>query len=87
MVINGRKPNLKQLIAACAPDRILVESDYDDAEMTTPMTWEMILIVAEVKGWQVEKEWGQNLKSDQVGAVKQLEENWERFKNGNHPFP
>ena len=55
--------------------------------MTTPMTWEMILIIAEVKGWRVGKEWDQDLNPNQVGAVKQLEENWKRFKNGNHPLP
>ncbi|KAF8346953.1 TatD DNase family Scn1 [Amanita rubescens] len=86
VVINGRNSNLKRLIAACAPDRILVESDYDNAEMTTPMTWEMLLIVAEIKGWKVEEEWGQDLNP--VGAVRRLEENWKRFKEGNHcPFP
>lgn len=55
--------------------------------MTTPMTWEMLLIIAEVKGWKVEEEWGQDLNPGQVGAVRQLEENWKRFKEGNHPSP
>ncbi|KAK2461422.1 hypothetical protein APHAL10511_005885 [Amanita phalloides] len=86
VVINGRNSNLRRLIAACASDRILVESDYNNAEMTTAMTWEILLTVAEVKGWQVEKEWDQIPESDRVGAVKQLEENWRKFKRGNHPI-
>ncbi|KAF8640697.1 hypothetical protein AX17_000353 [Amanita inopinata Kibby_2008] len=85
-VINGRNSNLRPLIAACASDRILAESDYNDAEMTTRKTWEILLTIAEVKGWHVEEIWDDNLQSEEWGAVRHLEANWTRFRDGNHPF-
>jgi len=64
----------------------LVESDYNNADMVTQMTWEMVLVVAEVKGWRIEEDWDENQEQGTTGAVKQLEENWTRFKVGNHPL-
>ncbi|KAF8634941.1 hypothetical protein AX15_000672 [Amanita polypyramis BW_CC] len=86
VVINGRNSGLRRLIATCASDRILAESDYDNAEMTTQMTWEMLSIIAEVRGWQLEQDWVQDQEMGKVGVVRQLEANWKRFKEGNHPF-
>ncbi|KAM6498682.1 TatD DNase family Scn1 [Amanita muscaria] len=86
IAINGRNPNLRRLIAACAPDRILVESDYNNADMATQMTWEMLLIIAEVRGWPVEKDWDHHPDPKHIGAVRRLEENWTRFRRGNHPL-
>lgn len=54
--------------------------------MATQMTWEMLSIIAEVKGWQLEQEWDKDQDPGKVGAVKQLEGNWTRFKKGDHPF-
>ncbi|KAF8204025.1 TatD DNase family Scn1 [Pholiota molesta] len=88
-VINFSHANHRALIAECSPDRLLVESDYNDVEMCTPQTWDMIKIVAEVKGWPIETEWVDDaklLESEETwGVVRRLEKNWTRFKNGRHP--
>lgn len=85
-VINSRSPNHKALIAACAPDRILVESDYNTVDRCTEMTWDMVQTVAEVKGWRVEHSWdyGEDDGEATWGVVKRLEENWKVFKKGGH---
>lgn len=44
----------------------------------------MINTVAEVRGWQVEKDWQDAVPKDQWGAVRRLEENWKSFLKGNH---
>ncbi|KAF9567772.1 TatD DNase family Scn1 [Agrocybe pediades] len=88
-VINHKHANHRALIAACSPNRILAESDYNTVDMCTTQTWDMIKIIAEVKGWPVETEWVENeddLKEEERGVVRRLEKNWLRFKNGNHPF-
>lgn len=86
IAVNGRSSSLRRLIAACSPDRILVESDYDNAAMMTPKIWEILSIIAEVKGWPVEVDWDEDPETGKEGAVKRIEENWRRFKRGNHPF-
>ncbi|PFH52242.1 hypothetical protein AMATHDRAFT_74306 [Amanita thiersii Skay4041] len=83
-VINGRNRNLQSLIAACSPNRIMVESDYNNVEMTTPNTWEILLLVANVKGWHIEQEWLQQLPLNEWGAVRRLEANWIKFGRGVH---
>ncbi|KAJ8084578.1 Cut9-interacting protein scn1 [Marasmius tenuissimus] len=86
-VINSRSPNHMALIEACAPDRILVESDFNDVAMCTERTWEMLRIVADVKGWSLETEWLDEVnESDEAewGVVRRLEKNWRAFKAGNH---
>lgn len=45
----------------------------------------MLITVAEVKGWHVEKEWVDDLEEQEWGAVRRLEENWKVFREGNHP--
>lgn len=85
--INSRSPNHQALISACSPSRILVESDYHDINHCTQRTWEMVLTVAEVKGWYVEEKWHYNENSgeeDTWGVVRRLEENWNAFKRGGH---
>ncbi|KDR85739.1 hypothetical protein GALMADRAFT_51884 [Galerina marginata CBS 339.88] len=87
-VINHNHGSLRALIAACSGDRILAESDYNDINMCTPQTWDMIKIIAEVKGWPVETEWLENedveVDEEKWGVVRRLEKNWLLFKNGHH---
>lgn len=83
-VINSRSPNHRALIAACSPNRILVESDYNDVDECTENTWNMVLTVAEVKGWHVEDDWVDDLEEGKWGTVRRLEQNWKTFQEGNH---
>ena len=86
-VINHRHANHRALIAECSPNRLLVESDYNDIDMCTRQTWDMIRIIAEVKGWDIETEWVDILEENKWGVVRRLEQNWWRFKRGHHPTP
>lgn len=79
-VINGRSSNHKALIAICSPDRILVESDFNDVDKCSERTWDMIQSIAAVKGWHIEEEWMDNLEETDWGAVRKLEENWCAFR-------
>jgi Tat protein secretion system quality control protein TatD with DNase activity len=84
-VINVRpnSSNHKLLIEACAADRILVESDFNDVDYCTQRTWDMINIVAQVKGWTVEEEWDEvGGEVDRWGVVRRLEANWKAFERG-----
>ncbi|THV07458.1 Metallo-dependent hydrolase [Dendrothele bispora CBS 962.96] len=82
--INSRSSNHRSLIDACSPDRILVESDYHTVDMCAERTWDMVQIVAEVKGWKIETEWTEETDESKWGVVRRLESNWKRFRNGNH---
>jgi len=85
--INSRSPNHRALIAACSPSRILVESDYHDIDHCAQRTWEMVLTIAEVKGWRVEESWDYDEnggEEDTWGVVRRLEKNWIAFKRGGH---
>ncbi|PPQ79424.1 hypothetical protein CVT25_002694 [Psilocybe cyanescens] len=88
-VINHKHANHRALIAQCSSDRILAESDYNDIDMCAPQTWDIIKIIAEVKGWPVEQEWvnDDEIKENDWGVVRRLEKNWLRFKNGHHQMP
>jgi hypothetical protein len=86
--INGRSPSqLKSLVAACADDRILAESDIDDVNHCTQRTWDIMLIIADVKGWAVENEWdtswSDSIEAERTGAtwgvVRRLKANWRTF--------
>lgn len=44
----------------------------------------MVLLIGEVKGWNVETEWKEDFAEDQWGVVRKLEENWREFTKGNH---
>ena len=83
-VINGRSPNYKKLIAACSPSRILVESDYNNIDDCTERTWEMLKIVAGIKGWHVEDIWEDSPDKSKWGAVRRLYENWKTFQRTKH---
>jgi Tat protein secretion system quality control protein TatD with DNase activity len=89
--INSRSPNHRALISACSPSRILVESDYHNIDHCAQRTWEMVLIIAEVKGWRVEESWdygGDSEDGEEAwGVVRRLEENWKAFKKGGHRSP
>ncbi|KAF8910141.1 hypothetical protein CPB84DRAFT_1355249 [Gymnopilus junonius] len=86
-VINHNHGSLQALIAECSPGRILAESDYNDIDMCTSQTWDMIQLIAEVKGWSIETEWNEEDEADEAkwGVVRRLEKNWIKFKNGYHP--
>ncbi|KAI0348301.1 TatD DNase family Scn1 [Trametopsis cervina] len=85
--INERSPGHRDLIAACPDDRILAESDYPVISRSTPQTWNMILRIAEVKGWNVEQEWVDDTPEENWGTVRKLERNWILFEKGRHTLP
>ncbi|KAH7923253.1 Metallo-dependent hydrolase [Leucogyrophana mollusca] len=85
--INSRSENHRALIAACSPHRILIESDFHCVDECTERTWAMLLTVAEIKGWEVETTWRDDLEEHQWGAVRRLEHNWRVFEKGNHIIP
>ncbi|KAF9074909.1 TatD DNase family Scn1 [Rhodocollybia butyracea] len=82
--INVRSSNYVAVIKACDPERLLVESDYNDVNMCAPQTWDMVCRVADVKEWSTETEWKDEISLEEWGAVRRLEANWMRFKAGNH---
>ncbi|KAI0718955.1 TatD DNase family Scn1 [Cerioporus squamosus] len=84
--INARSPAHRELIAACASDRILVESDFHDIRRSGPYTWHMLRTIAAVKGWAVEEQWDDAAPEEEAqwGAVRRLEENWKKFERGGH---
>lgn len=90
-VINYKHANHRALIATCSPDRLLVESDYNDVNMCTLQTWQMINVVANVRGWPIETDdaWADerhlSQPEEEWGVIRRLERNWIRFKNGRHP--
>ncbi|KIK07248.1 hypothetical protein K443DRAFT_673506 [Laccaria amethystina LaAM-08-1] len=86
-VINSRHPDHRALLAACASDRILVESDYHDVDMCTEQTWIILQTIADVKGWSIEDIWIDNLEKEKWGTVRKLEENWRRFRGRNDQVP
>ncbi len=47
----------------------------------------MLLTVARTKGWPVEEVWVNETDPAKWGAVRRLEENWRRFRAGDHPAP
>ncbi|OAX44929.1 Metallo-dependent hydrolase [Rhizopogon vinicolor AM-OR11-026] len=82
--VNSRSPNHRALIAACSSHRILVESDFYQIDECVQRTWDMVLIVAEVKGWPVEAAWEGVIEDSQFGVVRRLEKNWREFVQGSH---
>ncbi|KAI0828973.1 hypothetical protein BC628DRAFT_1315822 [Trametes gibbosa] len=85
--INARSASHRALAAACAPDRILVESDFHDLRLSAPYTWHMLQTIANAKGWRVEDAWDDsyaNAPEAEWGAVRRLEENWRLFQRGEH---
>jgi hypothetical protein len=84
--INFRSDAHRELIAACAPERLLVESDIPRIDQCAGRSWAILLRVAEVKGWHVEDDdWGDDDpdgagQGEDWGAVRRLEANWRRFE-------
>jgi Tat protein secretion system quality control protein TatD with DNase activity len=85
--INGRSQGYIALIRACAPTRILVESDYHDACDAPGRTWDMACKVAETHGWPIEDAWEDRPDESQWGVVRRLEANWRAFLTGGHLPP
>ncbi|KXN88838.1 Cut9-interacting protein scn1 [Leucoagaricus sp. SymC.cos] len=86
-LVNGRSAAYKALIAACADDRILVESDCYDINLCTPLTWDLLKTVAEVKKWDIESAWTDSSDPERWGAVRRIEHSWCRFRDGAHALP
>ncbi|THH08349.1 hypothetical protein EW145_g2767 [Phellinidium pouzarii] len=82
MIINGRSPAYRKLITMASSDRLLVESDIHEIGQCATRTWDMLLMVAEIKGWIVEDQWDD--EGSQVGVVHKLEHNWKAFLKGGH---
>ncbi|KDQ63113.1 hypothetical protein JAAARDRAFT_367303 [Jaapia argillacea MUCL 33604] len=85
--INCRSSAHIGLISTCSPNRILVESDIHRIDLCTERTWDMVKIVASVKGWRVEDSWDYDQGSEvqvEWGVVRRLEENWNLFPRGDH---
>ncbi|KAJ7651668.1 TatD DNase family Scn1 [Mycena polygramma] len=80
--INGRSNNLEALIAACPPDRLLIESDIDNIDQCTERCIDIIKVVARVGGWSIEEEWVDELDKEHWGVVRRLEANWRAFRDG-----
>jgi hypothetical protein len=86
-VINFRSDAHRELIAACAPDRLLVESDISRIDQCAGRSWAILLRIAEVKGWHVEEDEWENGDEPFAcghgtdwGAVRRLEANWRAFE-------
>jgi hypothetical protein len=85
--INFRSDAHRELIASCAPERLLVESDIHRIDQCAGRSWAILLRVAEVKGWHVEEdEWEDDDPpiasghGTDWGAVRRLEANWRAFE-------
>jgi hypothetical protein len=89
IAINTRGAAHEALIKACDATRLLVESDYHMITQSAQMTWDMLGIVADIKGWRVEQSVEDVIQEDgEPGAVRRLMLNWEAFLRGGHqPFP
>jgi len=85
-IINTRSQSYEGLIEACASDRILVETDFNDAKYCAERTWEMLLVIARVKNWKVEES-DEEVNSDiaNLGAIRRIRDNYDAFVQGNHP--
>lgn len=84
-VINSRSQNHIELIRQCSADRLMVESDYNNAAYVTSQTWDMVKTISEVKGWPIEDRWEDDLPEERWGVVRRLERNFNLFKCGSHP--
>ncbi|TDL28087.1 TatD DNase family Scn1 [Rickenella mellea] len=84
--INARSSSHKSLIAAASADRLLAESDIHEISQCLGRTWDMLCIIADVRGWEVEQEWDDDtgIPEDHWGVVRRVENNWKAFVSGNH---
>lgn len=86
--INEKSSNHRELIAVCSPNRLLVESDFNDIRGCAERTWEMVKIIADVKGWVVEDEWVEgDIPEEDWGVVRRLERSFQLYKQGQHTPP
>jgi len=76
---NGRSDNYVKLIEACPDDRLLVESDFPHLEQCEQRTWDMLVLVARVKGWRLETEWEEVVPENGPGAARIMANNWQSF--------
>jgi Tat protein secretion system quality control protein TatD with DNase activity len=93
-VINSPRPAYRALLQACTPTRILVESDFDNVTECGPRTWDMVRLIADIKGWKIEEDvWDEEeakMKENEGhgegwGVVRRLEMNSRKFLAGGHP--
>lgn len=87
--INARSRGHIALLRAAAPTRLLVESDFHDARLSAPYTWDMVCRIADARGWRVEQSAAEveevgGEDETQWGVVRRLAENWRTFENGGH---
>ena len=88
IAINARSPTHKALIKACDPTRLLVESDEHTLSRSAQMTWDMLDIIANIRGWRVEQSAEDVMREDgEAGAVRRLMLNWDAFLKGGHQRP
>jgi len=81
IAINAKHGGLRALIEAASPDRLLVETDWNDITHSTESLWEILMLIAEVKGWRVEETWEEEARGE-PGAVRRIEQNWSSFRSG-----
>ncbi|KAG9025041.1 hypothetical protein FRB95_010614 [Tulasnella sp. JGI-2019a] len=83
IAINGRSTGHEAVIKACDPERLLAESDMNNISKCTENTWNMVSMIAALRGWTVETGASQvmddSLSKEQWGVVKRLYQNWKRF--------
>ena len=87
--INTRSAAHEPLIRACNPSRLLVESDYHNVSESGPRTWEIMEVIARIRGWKVEQTEEEILADspteEAFGAIRRIQENWRLFEAGDHP--
>ncbi|KZV81012.1 Metallo-dependent hydrolase [Exidia glandulosa HHB12029] len=75
--VNGRSDNWQKLAEACPDNRLLIESDFPYITDSQQRTWDMLILVADIKKWRVEDSWEED--AAEFGAVRILADNWTRF--------
>jgi len=87
--INGSIPNFTALVIECSPTRLLAESDWPDARDSPARTWDMVCMIAEIRGWPIEDTWEDSIPLDEAqwGVTRRLESNWHAFVKGGHATP
>jgi Tat protein secretion system quality control protein TatD with DNase activity len=80
IAISGRTPVTPHLIRAADPSRLLVESDTHLIQDTTQRVWAATVWIANCRGWKIERT-EEDLDGEELGVVRRLESNWNRFMN------
>lgn len=86
VLVNKRSSSYQELIKGCSDNRILSESDMNQADQCVALTCEMIRTVGEIKQWEVENDWvgDDEVEEPRWGVVRRLERNAQLFLAGNH---